>query len=1051
MAKQQVSRRQKDIARVLRDRKTQPARIPKKVQGKNTPSFPDQRSPQPKTVPDIPDGSSVPARNPLLHDAVLHHQAGRLPDAERLYRTILQPEPRHPDANHNLGVIALQMRKPAVSLPYFKAALESNPDHEQYLLSYMDALIRTGKTDMAGGMLEESRQRGLRGEALDALSKRLEDQSADGWSMMANLFSQGLYDEAEAVARKQTKDDPQSGSGWKRLAMALDLQGRSAEAVDSLRKAVELCPEDAEAHNNLGIVLRKQGRPAEAADHYRRALAVKPDLAEAHNNLGNVLLEQDRLEEAGENYRRALAIKPDYPDACYSLGVVLQKQGRLAEAEAAYRRALAIRPDYADVYNNLGNLLKEEGKLAEAEAGYRRAIALMPEYAEAHSNLGVTLKEQGRFAEAEASYRLALAIRPDYADALNNLGMTLEAQERFAEAEAAYRRALAIKPDYVDTHNNLGNTLKAQGRFAEAGAGYRRALDIAPHCAEAHSNLANILREQGRLMEAEASCRRAIELKPDFTAAFNNLGAVFHEQGRFTEAEVSYRRALAIEPDYVNALNNLGNALQEQGLYTEAENNYRRAIEIKPCYIEAHINLGVVLQEQGRLAEAEASYRRAIEIRPDHTEAQSNLLFAMSLAYANLLFASISTDVPTHSYGLDQARLYGKIAAQKAGAVFSSWLCDAKPKRLRVGFVSGDLRNHPAGYFLEGLITHIDSDRVEMIAYPTHHVEDELTNRLKPHFSAWKPLSWISDETAARLIRLDGIHILLDLSGHTRYNRLPVFAWKPAPVQASWLGYWATTGVREIDYVLADKTGVPEEDRKHFIEKVFYLPDTRLCFLAPSCDLAVAPLPALSNGYVTFGCFQNSAKVTDAVLESWGGILALLPTARLRLQGKSLRDRKVVDQLYERLARFGIDAGRVSMREATIREVYLAAHAEVDLILDTFPYPGGTTTCEALWMGVPTVTLKGDTLLARQGASLLSAAGMTDWIADSRERYLEKAVMFASDWKALAELRASLRDRVLASPLFDARLFARNFEKALWMMWDDGQRDDKNIRKRKRE
>jgi predicted O-linked N-acetylglucosamine transferase (SPINDLY family) len=285
------------------------------------------------------------------------------------------------------------------------------------------------------------------------------------------------------------------------------------------------------------------------------------------------------------------------------------------------------------------------------------------------------------------------------------------------------------------------------------------------------------------------------------------------------------------------------------------------------------------------------------------------------------------------------------------------------------------------------------------------------------------------------LIHADGVHVLLDVSGHTAHNRLPVFAWKPAPVQVSWLGYFATTGVAEMDYFLADKVGVPEAQQEQFTETVLYLPDTRLCFTAREVDLPVAPLPALANGMVTFGCFQTLAKLGDGVLEAWGEILAALPDATLRIQCKQLGEPAQVEQLLQRLWKYGIAPARVATHGASNRETYLAAYAEVDVILDTFPYPGGTTTCEALWMGVPTLTLAGDSLLARQGASLLTAAGLEEWVATSKEEYVAKSIALASDQSKLVALRAVLRQQVLASPLFDAPRFARNFEDALWGMW----------------
>jgi protein O-GlcNAc transferase len=436
------------------------------------------------------------------------------------------------------------------------------------------------------------------------------------------------------------------------------------------------------------------------------------------------------------------------------------------------------------------------------------------------------------------------------------------------------------------------------------------------------------------------------------------------------------------------------------------------------------VSLGNALQDLGQIDEAVASYRRALEIEPDLIVARGNLLFVLNYTASH-----------TPAYCLEQARQYGRIVAAKVGARFTDWQCAAQPERLRVGLVSGDLLTHPVSFFLDGLLARIDPARIELIAYPTHHKEDEVTERIRPYFSEWKPLFGLSDEAAARLIHSDNVHILLDISGYTRYNRLPVFAWKPAPVQVSWLGYFATTGLAEMDYLLADEVGVPESQRQQFTETVWYLPDTRLCFTAPGADLPVSPLPALSNDMITFGCFQNLTKLGDEVLAAWGNIFAALPKARLRMQSKQLREPMQVEKLLQRLQRFGIGPARVVTRGAADREAYLAAHAEVDMILDTFPYPGGTTTSEALWMGVPTLTLAGDNLLARQGASLLTAAGLEEWVAKNKEEYIAKAIALASDRPKLSALRAGLRQQVLASPLFDAQRFARNFEGTLWGMW----------------
>jgi predicted O-linked N-acetylglucosamine transferase (SPINDLY family) len=530
------------------------------------------------------------------------------------------------------------------------------------------------------------------------------------------------------------------------------------------------------------------------------------------------------------------------------------------------------------------------------------------------------------------------------------------------------------------------------------------------------------LKDLGLLEVAEESYRRALDLKPDYAEAWNNLGIVLMELGRSEEAEASYRRVLLLHPGHALAHSNLGNALQAQGRFEEAVSSYRRALELDSGYAGAYGSLGNVLRHLGHIDAALDCIRRAMEL--GHAD-----------PYSRFLFMRNCSESQADPSWLDQAREFGRMVSWKAAERFTEWSCEAAPTRLRVGMVSGDYSNHPVGYFLEGLLAAMDPERIELIAYTTGSRSDDLTARIRPYFSGWKSLVGLNDKAAAQLIHDDGVHVLLDLAGHTAMNRLPVFAWKPAPVQASWLGYFATTGVAEMDYLLADEVGVPEAQRGDFTERVWYLPDTRLCFTPPAYDLAVSPPPALAKGHVTFGCFQRLDKVNDAVLAVWGRILGALPDARLRWQCKWFGDATVKAGLCERLRQHGIDPARVDLVGPAPRQDYLAAHAEVDMTLDTFPYTGGTTTCEALWMGVPTVTLAGGTLLARQGASLLTAAGLVDWVAESEDEYVAKALGFAADLDGLSRLRASLRERVLASPVFDAGRFARNFEDALWGMW----------------
>jgi len=577
-------------------------------------------------------------------------------------------------------------------------------------------------------------------------------------------------------------------------------------------------------------------------------------------------------------------------------------------------------------------------------------------------------------------------------------------------------------PEHPFGWRALGALLREQRRCAEAVPALRRAAELTGD-AESYNDLGVALQEAGELEQAEASLRAALQRKPSLAEAHANLGRLCHAAGRLAEAKASLRAALSIRPDLAEAHNTLAAALLDGRQLDEAEAACRRAIELNPLYADAYTMLGCILSRAGRLAEAESCFQRTLKLKPDDLAAHSNLL--LNRCYDARLSALDSVQA---------ARGYGRRAAARVSHRYTNW-APPPPQNLRVGLVSGDLCQHPVGYFLDALLSHLDGQRLTLHAYPTQPSVDALTERLRARLGAWTPLYGHSDEAAARIIHGDGIHVLIDLAGHTAHNRLPVFAYKPAPVQVSWLGYFATTGVAEIDYLLADPVSVPPEHQGHFSETIWYLPDTRLCFTAPQDAPAVAPLPALANGFVTFGSFQNLTKLNDEVLALWAKVLAAVPTARLRLQNTELGDAELRQHLAARLGQAGIAAERVSLHTPGPRGAYLAAHAEVDLILDTFPFPGGTTTCEALYMGVPTLTLAGDRLIGRQGASLLAAVGLRQWIAQTTDDYVDKALAFAHDLPALAALRASLRERVLASPLFDAPRFARHFEDALWAMW----------------
>lgn len=712
------------------------------------------------------------------------------------------------------------------------------------------------------------------------------------------------------------------------------------------------------------------------------------------------------------------------PQAIQTL-TALFTQGQFARCEEQARAMIAQFADHAFGWSVLGACLAQTGRFSEAVAPMQKAALLQPANAGLAYNLGNILCQLSRFGEAEACFRNALALQPDSTEMLNSLGTVLNRLGRISEAEACFRRVLALKPDDVAAHNNLGNALDSLGRLNEAEACYRSALALKPDFALAYNNLGSTLITLGCLSEAEACFRRALALQPDYVQAHGNLGAVLRRLGRPSEAEACFRRVLALKPDDIVANMNLGRVLNNLGRLNEAETCYRFALTLKPDLPQAHNGLGIVLNNLSRFAEAEACFRRALALKPDFIQAHTSLLFSMNFRNGEA------------SSSLDEARRYGQSVNALVTRLYTDWLCEINPQRLRVGLVSGDIRDHVVSYFLESLLSEINPARIEIIAYPAQPDDDQISKRLRTHFAAWRPIAGLTDTVAAARIHADGVHVLLDLSGHTAHNRLPIFAYRPAPVQASWLGYFATTGVAAMDYLIADPWTLPESEEVNFTEKIWRLPETRLCFTPPDAVVQVSPLPALTNGYITFGCFNDLAKINDGVVALWSRVLAAVPGSRLFFRAKQLQEASVRQRFVERFAAHGIGADRLIPEPPAPRAEYLAAYQRVDIALDPFPYPGGTTSAESLWMGVPVLTLAGERFLSRQGVGLLMNTGLPEWVASDPDDYLARAVMHAGDLQGLAALRAALRDRFLASPVCDAKRFARHFEQALEGMWRD--------------
>jgi protein O-GlcNAc transferase len=598
---------------------------------------------------------------------------------------------------------------------------------------------------------------------------------------------------------------------------------------------------------------------------------------------------------------------------------------------------------------------------------------------------------------------------------------------RLAEAERHYRQIIALDPNHIASLLMLAAIGHETGHFTPALALTERALTLDPARPAAHYGRAMALQGLGRLDEAVGAYERALALKPDYVEALHNLAALHQNAGRLVDAIAAYRRVLAIQPGFVDAYNNLGVALRDESRFAEAIEIIEQGLSLAPDHAELHNNLGVVLKAQGRLDEALLHYQRALTLKPDYVGADSNILMCLN-------YRSDIDDLAI----FEAHRAWDRRQGEKRAPIEPARPRDRIADRpLRIGYVSPDFREHSVAYFVEPLLARHDPAAVETFCYANVAQADQTTLRLKGLARHWRQIDRLDEGTIDALIRADGIDILVDLAGHSSGHRLTVFARKPAPIQVTWLGYPNTTGLAAMDYRLTDDIADPpgETERLHS-ERLEYLPHGFLCYLPPKSAPPVGPLPAAASGAVTFGSFNNPAKVTPRVVAVWAAILAGVPGSRLVLKFGAFGDAGTRARYAGLFAAAGIAADRVELLAHSAGPAgHLAQYHRIDLALDPFPYNGTTTSCEALWMGVPVLTLAGRRHAARVGTSLLRRLGLGALVAADEAGYVATAIRMAQDLPALAALRAGLRARMKQAPLCDAEGFAREVEAAYRRMW----------------
>jgi len=604
--------------------------------------------------------------------------------------------------------------------------------------------------------------------------------------------------------------------------------------------------------------------------------------------------------------------------------------------------------------------------------------------------LGGVFYEQEQLLQAIENYKKALKIKPDYAEAFNNLGIALYKLNRMDEAIYNYKKAIAFKKDFAIAYNNLAHVLVIIKKPKESLEYYKEATNINSNYHEAYNGLGNAHNALGDKKNSIKNFEIATKINPNYSEPYNNLGIIFSDESMFDESLSSYKKALQINPNDEKYYNNIGNLLSNLGRYDEATAAYNQAIKIEPRFAKAYSNLLL------------------------------NLNYKLNFDFK--LYQSISK----------KFRFNCMVKKKKLPFVYKF---DQKPKKLKLGLISSDFGNHPGGYFSLSTIRELKKKNFDLVAYSSLDRNDDLSSNFRQLFSKWRSIENIEDVDVVEQILNDGIHILIDMQGHSGNNRLPIFMHKAAPIQATW-HYQGSTGIPEIDYAIGNSYLMPHNEENHWIEKIYRLPNISQCFTPPAFDVQINNLPFIKNKFITFGSLNKLSKINESVIALWSKVLSSISNSKLILKTKNLDNKKVREDIMIKFKKNNINSNQIILLgESKTREELLKVYNNIDISLDTFPFQGYTTSCESIWMGVPVLTLKGNRLLFHSGECLNSNLGMFDWIAGNNNDYVSKAIEFSSNVKELTKIRKCLRKIALKSPLCDSEKFGINFSKMLWKMW----------------
>ncbi|MEK6771729.1 MAG: tetratricopeptide repeat protein [Pseudomonadota bacterium] len=769
--------------------------------------------------------------------------------------------------------------------------------------------------------------------------------------------------------------------------------------------------------------------PCGSGKKYKKCCGINASLERA--DAGDIMRALSLLQ--GGHPGEALAVctailrdQPQHPGALELAGMIHYESREFAVSRLYLDRLVSINPKDASAQANLAQVLSDLGDQQAAEAGARRALALDDRHAGAHNTLGNLLSARGVWDEALRHYRQAVAGDPQRAIFHHNLGHALQ-QLGKEEAEAAYRRAIELEPQFSPAYANLGGLLVKLERCKDARDLLRRAVELDPANVDAYNNLGLANRKLGNFSEAFDAYRVALEKNPATAGVWHNLGLLYEEGNQHAEAANCFKRAVEIDPGFPEAQRDWLDSLLRQG---DLDTAHAVATRLMVGLPSPEVILPIIVDVLGRSADF-AGRDRAIDqfrglFQNGRYAARSLTFFVMLLHYPECI---------DEQEILNYHRIWGEIVDRDTeDDCFSSWPSRAVSEPLRIGYLSADFRGHSVGFFIQHVLASHDRRRFEVHCYANQRANDEVTKSIRTSVTRYTEVRNLTDQQLAQRIHDDGIHILVDLAGHSAKSRLKVFAYRPAPMQCTWIGYLNTTGLKAVDYRItdrfADDPAVP-----HGTEQLLILPESFLC-IGGFPDTEIVELPAcVRNGFVTYASFNNLSKLTSEVVRLWARILDATPGSKMLIMSKGAETEVVQKHLFAEFSRHGIEPDRLLLRNQVSRDQYLLAHNDIDIMLDTFPFNGGTITAGALWMGVPVVTLVGSAHRQRVGYSMLKNIGVEETIAWSEDQYLAVATSLANDPQRLATLRQRIARNMRASILCDAPRFTRQLEDALTQAW----------------